>query len=271
MQKSVTERSNERRSLRTASVLTGLVAAAFIFPFLTQDTPVEKPYETVVELDFTHSAAAASADKRVRNKVEKPTTERAAAPKNPAPPALPTKPSPPVLTAPSPLPPVEDVPAPPVPEPEPEPTPAPPVVADAPAPDPGPPASTAEGSGDSNSSGETTGSPETGDGATVADEGEGLAPIGSALEGEGVLARAVVFRPNLDDVIRANGAIVLNLCINKQGRVIGVKFNEDLSTITESELIRKALEKAIDYRFETDYDAPTRECGTLSISIKGLQ
>lgn len=268
------EQRNRRRSLVVAIALHAAVIAIFVFPFLTHEATKPKPYETLVELDFRQSAAAASADIRVRNRVERPKAERAAAPKNPAPPAMPTKPAPPILTAPSPLPPIKDIPAPKDPEPEPEPmptpAPAPPVVAEAPSPEPGPPASTEDGAGDSNASGESTGAPETGEGETVSDVGEGLAPIGSALEGEGVLARTVVYRPDLGDIVRANGAIVLNLCINKQGRVIGVKYNEELSTIHDSDLVRKAIRKANDYRFETDYDAPTRECGTLSISIKGL-
>ncbi len=276
MTRTTKDRRNQRKGLVLAIILHSAVLALCIYPFLTSETPEPQSYETVVEFDFTEqSAAAANAEKRVRNNVTREITERKAAPKNPAAPALPSRPAPPILNAPSPLPPVVDVPAPPVPDPEPEPvltpdpTPAP-VVVDVPAPDPGPPASTKDKDGDANASGDATGSPEKGDGATVSDEGSGKSPIGSALEGDGILVRQVVYRPSLDEVIKQNGSVVLNICINQRGRVIGVKWNEERSSITDTDLVRLAIEKAQEYRFKADYSAPSRECGALSIHIKGL-
>lgn len=269
------ERSDRRRGLLLALALHGTFVALCVYPFLI-GAVADDPYETVVTLDFRESAAAASAPERTRNPVHRPKTEVEAAPYNPAPPALPTKPSPPVLAAPSPLPPVPDVPAPDVPTPEPEPTiepdPAPPIeVVEAPTLEPGPPASTVDGSGAANADGEVSGAPETGDDGAVADAGEGSSPAGSVLGGNGVITRAVVFRPSLDEVIVRNGRVVLDVCINQRGRVVQVRWNEDRSTISELDLVRRAQEKAKAYRFEADHDAPQLECGQLSIEIKGLK
>jgi len=272
--KEITKKQKDRkRSMILALITHSFIIGICLYPFLTSSLPEPELYDTVVAFDFTQSAAAASEDIKVRNEVKRPVTERKAAPKNPAPPAVPTKPTPPIITAPSPMPPVKDVPATPAPAPEPvltpDPTPAP-VIVDSPAPDPGPPASTADNDGDSNASGKATGSPETGSGSTVSDKGKGKAPIGSALEGDGILTRAVIYRPALDEVVKQNGSVVLNICINQRGRVIGVKWNEERSSIKDTDIVREAIEKAKSYRFETSYDAPSRECGALSIHIKGL-
>jgi len=272
--KEITKISKDRkRSFLLALTMHTVVIGICLYPFLTSSLPDQAKYDTVVEFDFTQSAAAASEQVKVRNEVKRPVTERKAAPKNPTPPAVQAKPTPPILTAPSPMPTVKDLPTPPAPTPEPvftpDPTPTK-VVIIKPVPNPGPPASTKDNDGDSNASGEATGSPETGKGSTVSDVGEGKAPIGSALEGDGILTRAVIYRPALDEVVKQNGSVVLNICINQRGRVIGVKWNKERSTIKDTDVVREAIEKAKDYRFETSYDAPSRECGALSIHIKGL-
>ena len=267
--------TDRRRGLVLALALQSAIVALCVYPFLAGSLADKLAYETVVELDFRQSAAAASADARVRNATPRPVPEYEAAPKNPAPPALPTKPSPPVIAAPTPLPPVPDVPAPAEPEPDPvptiEPEPTPPVeVPSTPAPESAPPASTVHGSGAANADGEVTGAPELGEGPTVGDAGEGASPVGSALGGKGVITRAVVFRPSLDDVIVENGVVVLDVCINQRGRVTQVQWNEEESSITDFDLVRRAQAKAKEYRFETDHAAPRLECGQLSIRIRGL-
>ncbi len=262
---------DNKRSLLLTLLMHSVVIAICVYPFLTSSTPVPTEYDTVVMVDFSQSAAAASEDIKIRNEVKRPVTERKAAPKNPAPPAAPAKPAPPVLTSPSPMPPVKEVPTS-TPDPEPvlKPNPVPAPVIIKPTKDPGPPASTDDNDGDSNASGKETGSSEIGKGSTVSDVGKGKAPIGSALEGDGILTRAVIYRPALDEVVKKNGTVVLNICINQRGRVIGVKWNEDRSTIKDTDIVREAIDKATKYRFETSFDAPSRECGALSIHIKGL-
>ena len=265
-------RTDRRRGLLLAVALHGSFVALCVYPFLSRPATDDAPYETVVELDFRRSSAAANADARERNATERALAEREAAPRNPAPPALPPKPSPPILSAPTPLPPVPDVPEVEAPTPEPEPTiapsPAPPVeVAAAP---PGPPASAVDGAGAANADGDATGAPERGDGSTVSDIGEAASPVGSAFGGDGVITRAVVYRPSIDELIVENGVVVLDVCINQRGRVTKVRWNEDASTLTDLDLVRKAQAKAKAYVFETDRSAPRLECGRLSIRVKGL-
>ena len=269
------ERTDRRRGLLLALALHGSFVALCVYPFLRGSAADDTPYETVVELDFRRSSATANADARERIATERPLVEREAAPRNPAPPALPPKPSPPILTAPTPLPPVPDVAVVEAPTPDPEPTttpsPTPPAEAiEAPAAPPGPPASTVDGSGAANADGEATGAPERGDGAAVSDAGEGASSVGSAFGGDGVITRAVVYRPSLDEVIVENGVVVLDVCINQRGRVTKVRWNEDASTLTDLDLVRKAQTKAKEYVFETDRSAPRLECGRLSIRVKGL-
>ena len=248
---------NRRRGLVAALALHAAVVAVFAYPFLLGAAEEPVAYETVIELDFRDAATAAAAQPRSRTPTRRPVTEKAAAPKAEAPPAPPRQPAPPVLTAPEPAPPAPEAPETPVTEP-------------APAPAPPPASSPVDGTLADGADDESTGAPDVGDGDTVADAGAGDNSIGSALEGDGTLARAVVFRPRLDEVVRQNGSVVLNICINPRGRVIGVKWNEARSTITDTDIVREAIDKAKAYRFKADRSAPARECGALSIHINGL-
>ncbi len=271
---SATERRAKRKGLALALLLHGAVVAAFIYPFLTSTDEIAQPYEMLVELDFREapaSSASASAKDRVRNEVKQPVAEREAAPRNPAPPTLPPPPAPPILTSPSPAPTIPDVA--PVPLPDRTPTPAPstePVVVDVPAPRPGPAPSRTDGHGTTAGTGDKTGAPETGHGSTVSDVGQGRSDAGEGLEGTGLLRRAVIYRPPLHSVVRSNGRIAMNICVNRSGHVTAVKWNEELSTITDRATIHEALAKATDYKFESDRSAPTRECGVMTIIVSGL-
>ena len=251
------ERRDRRRGIAVALALHTAVIAALLYPFLTGFVSDPEPYEVLVAVDFRQAAAQASAVKTTRTPTIKPTTRVKAAPKREAAPATPVDPSPPILVEKAPRPVV----IPPQLSPKPDPTPAP---------APGPVASDVEADGEANSDAGDTGSPSPGTDATVSDEGTGRAPIGAALEGDGILTRAVTYRPALGEIVRENGTVALNICINRAGRVIGVKWNEQRSTITDTELVRTAIAKARDYRFERDRSAPQRECGTLSITIDGV-
>ncbi len=270
------ERRNKRKSILLALLLHGAVVGVFVYPFLVGQDASPQPYEMIVELDFREppmSSSAANAKEKIRNEVKQPMAEREAAPRNPVPPALPPPPSPPILTAPSPVPVIPDVPAPPVPQPDPIPTPTPstaPVVVDVPATKHGPVASNKEGHGTTTGTGSSTGAPETGAGSTVSDVGQGRSDVGEGLEGTGVLRRAVIYRPQLNSIVRSNGRIAMNVCVNQNGNVVAVKWNEELSTIEDKSIIRDALAKAADYIFAADRQAPSRECGVITIIVKGL-
>lgn len=270
---------DKRKGLLIALLLHGAVIAGFIYPLLTGAADDLEPYEMLVTLDFREpkvlSSSSANADTRERNEVKQEVTERESAPRNPAPPALPTKPAPPILTAPSPIPEVIDAPEPPKPQPDVKPSPTPstaPVVIDVPAPTrPGPVASPHDGKGSASGDGQSTGSPETGSGSTVSDVGDGNSDTGNGLNGNGILTREVIFRPALNSIIRTNGTIAINVCVNPDGNVVGAKWNEEKSTITDLDIVREALAKAQEYKFKRDVRAPRRECGVLSIIVKGIK
>lgn len=105
----------------------------------------------------------------------------------------------------------------------------------------------------------------------VEGEGKGSRYDGLDLSGEGVLSRRIIERATLEHLIKTDGVFVINICVNQRGNVVGAKYNKELSTIDEPNLVRKAIEVAMKYRFETDYSAPAKECGRMSITIKGTK
>lgn len=100
-------------------------------------------------------------------------------------------------------------------------------------------------------------------------EGKGSRYDGLDLSGNGVLTRRLLSRANLDGLIAQDGTFVINICVNQRGRVVAAKYNEEASTIKDMQLVRKAIDAAMNYKFEQDYSAAPKECGRLTISIKG--
>lgn len=119
-------------------------------------------------------------------------------------------------------------------------------------------ATTANGGGE--------GSPIEGDqdGAALAGDGGG----GDGLEGDGIITRRVVYRENITGVAKESGKITLDLCIDRQGRVVYVAYDPLNTTITDNEIIRQASHLAARYRFEAKYNAPKRECGKLTFIFR---
>lgn len=82
--------------------------------------------------------------------------------------------------------------------------------------------------------------------------------------GDGLFNRRVTFRADVKSVTREEGKIVIDLCVNKEGRVVYSKFNKSASSIKTIDVIRKAMDVAQQYRFEKDYSAPDKQCGKLT-------
>jgi hypothetical protein len=126
----------------------------------------------------------------------------------------------------------------------------------------------ASGSSDNGADAEThadgggSGSPLEGnqDGGAMAGDGG----AGDGLEGDGIITRRVIYRENISKVAKENGRIVLNICINRQGMVESVAFDQAKTTITDKKIIKEASEIAARYRFEAKYNAPKKECGQLT-------
>jgi len=106
----------------------------------------------------------------------------------------------------------------------------------------------------------------------AADEGAGDAKEGSAangngrgfIEGNGVLTRPVVKYGNTKELAHVNGKLVLKICINKRGVVTFAEWDKEMSTIKDSSIARAALDNVLEYRFEKDRNAPSKECGRLT-------
>jgi hypothetical protein len=95
-------------------------------------------------------------------------------------------------------------------------------------------------------------------------ETEGEESGTAGLDGDGILTRRIIYRQDITQVAEKDGVIAINVCIDRQGKVSAAKFNEEHTTIDDTELIRRALYIAAEYRFELDFSAPKRECGMLT-------
>lgn len=99
------------------------------------------------------------------------------------------------------------------------------------------------------------------------DQGEEItgAELGSMdFEGDGIFGRRVIYRADVKKITEREGSVVINLCVNRAGRVTHAAYSEPGSTIHDTEYIRRAMDVASDYLFEKDYSAPTTQCGKLT-------
>ena len=98
------------------------------------------------------------------------------------------------------------------------------------------------------------------DGGAMAGDGG----AGDGLEGNGIITRKIIYREDISKVAKVNGKVVLNICINRQGRVEYVAYDPEKTTIIDKSIIKEATEIAARYRFEAKYTAPRKECGQLT-------
>ncbi len=123
-----------------------------------------------------------------------------------------------------------------------------------------------------NSGGSQNGhSSSTGEEGVKNGEGKGSKYDGLDLSGSGVLTRRVIYRASLENIIRQNGTFVVNICVNRSGNVTAAKYNPEGSTITEPNLVRKAMDAATRYKFERDATAPNQQCGRMTFVITGIK
>lgn len=124
---------------------------------------------------------------------------------------------------------------------------------------------TGSGQGDKPGDG-TQGSSDSGDADS---DGQGDSGTdGLSFDGDGLLTRKVVYRANLDDIIKKSGKIVINLCVNRDGKVIYNKVDRAKSDRFSSSVLRDAEKAAGRYRYERDYTVAERQCGRLTFIVK---
>ncbi len=118
--------------------------------------------------------------------------------------------------------------------------------------------------GDGNDGGNGDGKKGDGDGTSGEGKGKGQ---GDDI-GDGVLTRTLIKYPDFAEIIKESGTISVNVCADRAGKVNFVEFNKKFSTITDMDVVRKAVSYAKDYLFEADATAPPRECGRVTFNIK---
>lgn len=125
-----------------------------------------------------------------------------------------------------------------------------------------------------NGSSATPGEGDSGKSDTGNSDTDGVGDSGNSgndFEGDGLISRKVIKRADLNKIIKKNGKIVINVCIDQSGAVIFNKADRKKSSIKDPLLLKKA-ERAIGrYRYEKDYTAAKRQCGKLTVIIKGLE
>lgn len=119
---------------------------------------------------------------------------------------------------------------------------------------------------ETNASGGGLGSPIQGDEDGAAIEGEGGG--GDGLEGDGIITRRVIYREDIGRIAKVNGRVTLNVCIDREGKVIYAAYDPEKTTITDNAIIKEASFLALKYRYERNYSAPKRECGQLTFIFR---
>ncbi|HHS95384.1 MAG TPA: hypothetical protein ENJ45_02260 [Phaeodactylibacter sp.] len=284
----LSEKKNKQKGMRISIMLNATLIILALFPFLTMDNNPEPEPQRFVEIQFTDfkssSSKSAEGTKKQKLEAEKKVEKMNEEEVKPEPKVKPA-PKPkrkPVLTTPEPNPPVKTSP------------PAPKTETDDKKPtkvrpqrDPHPrrpkrshrnkrkrnkPSKPGKETGKtSDTKQDGSDKPTNSGGGEAAENGKdattGKTNTGTSVgdfPGDGLFNRRVIYRADVKSVTKEEGKIVINLCVNRAGRVVYSKFNKEASTIKTTSVIRKALEVAKQYRFEKDYSAPDKQCGKLT-------
>ncbi len=134
-------------------------------------------------------------------------------------------------------------------------------------------ASSSEGAADGSKDGLAEDALESGEGE--GDAGDGKSDMGAGdtdgtgfIGGDGILSRKIVERANINALVKESGTIVIKLCVTQDGAVDYVEYDPSKSTISNPDAVRGALEAMALYRFERDFSAAQRECGSFQFHIE---
>ena len=94
---------------------------------------------------------------------------------------------------------------------------------------------------------------------------EGIS-TGSDVVGGGLRNRGVLYEPKVEDTSQKTGIVVVNVCVDKSGKVISANYTQRGSTTTDSDLRSLAERSARKFMFsEGEVD---KQCGTVTIDFK---
>lgn len=268
-----TEKRDKKKARNISITIHALLALLFLIPFLAHEPTKEIIAEHVIEFNFqdfnSSNAKSTKAQATLEKAKPKKVTEKAA-PKVQDIKPLPKPEAKPILVTPEPqeieIPEIEEIPEEVVETPEPveEVVPDPVVIEEAPAEEAAEeaPVKTEEvGDGDKNVK-----ITDKGNGAGDSDEdvvdGKGQEVL--QFPGDGIFNRKVIFRADVKKMTKENGKIVVNVCINKNGRVVHAEWSPEDSSIKDAKQGHEAVLYALKYKFARDYTAPNKQCGKLA-------
>jgi hypothetical protein len=86
---------------------------------------------------------------------------------------------------------------------------------------------------------------------------------------DGIIGRRVIYREisSLLKSVKESGKVVATICINRAGIPVYSEINEEKTTITNPQTLKKFLKAIQGYRYEKDPNAEKEQCGTLSFTL----
>jgi len=89
---------------------------------------------------------------------------------------------------------------------------------------------------------------------------------GSGRVGGGLGKRGLLHEPQINDRSQKTGRVVIDVCVDKTGKVIKANYTQKGSTTTDSELKEIARKAALQFKFTTsDIE---EQCGTITVDFK---
>ncbi|MEO6131486.1 MAG: cell envelope integrity protein TolA [Saprospiraceae bacterium] len=89
---------------------------------------------------------------------------------------------------------------------------------------------------------------------------------GSGRVGGGLGKRGVLNEPQISDKSQKTGRVVINVCVDKSGKVIKAEYTQKGSTTTDSELKEIARKAALQFKFTVS--EILEQCGTITVDFK---
>lgn len=84
--------------------------------------------------------------------------------------------------------------------------------------------------------------------------------------GEGLSDRTIEYKPEITDDSQKTGRVVIDICINKSGKVISATYTQKGSTTTDRDLVQLSEEGVMKYRFSSG--TIDKQCGSVIIDFK---
>jgi len=89
---------------------------------------------------------------------------------------------------------------------------------------------------------------------------------GSGKIGGGLGGRGVIYTPSVDEKSQRTGRVVINVCVDKTGKVISAKYTQKGSTTADASL--REISEESSRRFKFSASSITEQCGTITYDFK---